>query len=597
MNNRIRQHLAFLSLLLCAVLLFSSCGGVLPPAVTDAVTDPVTDGAPDDPAPAERTVEIGTAEQLLAAAAEINADPEAGRGVLYRLTADIDLNPGWTDTSRKLFGKLVKPEIPEVRFPDIDRFSGVLDGNGHTLSGVYFSGNAESKHGFALIRELAGGTVRDLTVRNAYVYCKTIDRSVGGLVGLSSGGLLENVTFLGNVYAASTGAAKLGGLVGSLTGGTLTVRNCVFGGTVALVGTDGTYPAANEKASVSELVADGGDLALVLSDCRADGNLFGGNSLSDPYCAAGTRQLSLSGCSRTIPADAGSSTRRVLLASDVHLAHAGDSGTDEVYGVTPADRLQRFIDDVKAEYTRDPFDALLLLGDYSLDFWKWQTKGTWLTQGLSNTKKFVDEYLSQLYSLPIDIRMIPGNHEQYGEELWEQLTGGYKRQDYYVCGDYLFLLLDTWAADLDPTEHSDGTYSGVVDMEFVNSTMARFPEKKVILCAHFLDVNNANEKKHTEFLNMLRSDDRIVCIFAGHNHRSEIRTLEEYNGLKEIFTGNYYQTGAATPMECMWGFREVILGDEEISTSYITPENTITYNGSTYRHPYGKQDSVTISVV
>ena len=41
----------------------------------------------------------------------------------------------------------------------------------------------------------------------------------------------------------------------------------------------------------------------------------------------------------------------------------------------------------------------------------------------------------------------------------------------------------------------------------------------------------------------------------------------------------------------------MILGDEEISTSYITPENTIVYNGSTYHHPYGKQDSVTISVV
>ena len=59
----------------------------------------------------------------------------------------------------------------------------------------------------------------------------------------------------------------------------------------------------------------------------------------------------------------------------MHLCYA------DWYGMTSEDRVQKFIDDVKAEYEKAPFEALLLLGDYSLDHWSYHIKGSYLAKG------------------------------------------------------------------------------------------------------------------------------------------------------------------------------------------------------------------------
>lgn len=232
------------------------------------------------------------------------------------------------------------------------------------------------------------------------------------------------------------------------------------------------------------------------------------------------------------------------------------------------------------------------MGDYSLDHWNWGYKGSWLERGVSNTALFAEKYLSQIQGLPIEIRMIAGNHEQFGEANWERLTGGYKRQDAYVCGDYLFLLLDTYAAKPDPTEHCDCPYRGVPDTDFIRKTVAAYPDKKVILCAHYLDLNTEAENDHTDFLNMVASG-QFVCAFAGHTHKSDVWTWEKYGNFKEIFTGNYWQN-ESTPYEPMWGFREALLFEDRIESSYIAPAATVFRDGKSYHYPYGKRDSISI---
>lgn len=275
---------------------------------------------------------------------------------------------------------------------------------------------------------------------------------------------------------------------------------------------------------------------------------------------------------------------RIILASDIHLCHF------DWYGLKAEDRVQKLIDDLKDEYKKEPFEALLLLGDYSLDHWKWQIKGSYIEKGISNTKRFVDEYLSQLKELPIEIRMIAGNHEQYGEELYHRLTG-YHREDVYVTGEWLFILMDTYKGGLDPTEHHDGVYTGA-DVEFIRKQMEIYPDKKVIICCHYIE-----PWKDTEEFKALLRDDRVVCLFAGHTHRSEIWHMEEeYGSKKVLFTGQYGESGEKPPTKSMWGFRELILTDEYMESSYITPENTVTINDEKIIHLYGKQDQITISV-
>ena len=76
-------------------------------------------------------------------------------------------------------------------------------------------------------------------------------------------------------------------------------------------------------------------------------------------------------------------TIRVILMSDIHYCN-------DWYGITPEMKREMLCADLEREYERYPYDALLLLGDYSLDHWAWDTKGSYLTKGVSNTKKFVE---------------------------------------------------------------------------------------------------------------------------------------------------------------------------------------------------------------
>lgn len=275
--------------------------------------------------------------------------------------------------------------------------------------------------------------------------------------------------------------------------------------------------------------------------------------------------------------------KRILIASDIHLCHI------DWYSIPTEERMEAFIRDVIAEYEREPFEALLLLGDYSLDHWKWNIRGSWLNEGRSNTDRFVKKYLSRLAGYPFELRMIAGNHEQYGAELWKTFTS-HARQEYYVCGDWLFILTDTYGGDLDPAFHSDGTYSGA-DTAFIRRVMAEHPGKKAVLCAHWF----APEQESADFRRLVREEDRIVCLFAGHNHLSCAVTLPEELGGKKMFcTGHYSYAGGGLPVQdCMWGFREVVLDGDTLNTGYITPANVLMPDGQTesYRHPYGIQDT------
>ena len=276
-------------------------------------------------------------------------------------------------------------------------------------------------------------------------------------------------------------------------------------------------------------------------------------------------------------------TKRIILASDVHLCDY------DWYGVKAEVRIQKFIDDLKAEYEKQPFEALLMLGDYSLDHWNYQIMGSYIERGISNAKRFVDAYLSQLKSLPIEIRMIAGNHEMYGEKLWHELTG-YHREDTYVTGDWLFILMDTYKGVLDPTVHMDGVYTGA-DVAFIKKQMAAHPDKKVIICCHYVEPWRDTE----EFWEILH-DDRVICLFAGHTHNSEIWHMEEeYGSKKVLFTGQYGELNSKRLTDSMWGFRELLLHDGYLESSYITPENTMIFKGEAFTKSYGKQEQIEIT--
>ena len=274
---------------------------------------------------------------------------------------------------------------------------------------------------------------------------------------------------------------------------------------------------------------------------------------------------------------------RILIASDIHYCEDG------WYGLPRTAKGQNLMADLAREYEKAPYSALLLLGDYSLDHWVWGTKGTYLTRGLSETRLFVEEVLGQLAPEGVEVRMIAGNHEQYGEERWEALTG-HKRRDHLVCGDVLFILCDTFGGDLDPVEHSDGTYVGLCAEE-IRALMARYPDKQVILCAHWFHLEAESE----EVRELIRSEDRILCLICGHAHISRILSTEgDQPGKPILFTGHYSYSGEKNPLRCLNGYRELLIHEDRITSKYIVPAHTYTVDGIRFTTEYAEQDAIEI---
>lgn len=212
--------------------------------------------------------------------------------------------------------------------------------------------------------------------------------------------------------------------------------------------------------------------------------------------------------------------QRVLLITDIHYG-------SERYGYENSDRMNIMCNDLTEEYREHPYDMILCLGDYSLDFWGWPPYGTYMrTPSVCDTGNFVNEICSRF---PAPTYMIPGNHEQYGHRTFMEITGN-PRQFAVQYGKYVFVMCDTFAGDLDPVTNHDGFYSGL-DVQFLAQTLERYKEHKVFICAHDVQLENEGE----EFKRVLRENPRILGIFAGHNHEQKTVYTDESCGKIPIF--------------------------------------------------------------
>lgn len=154
---------------------------------------------------AESVIEIDTAEEL----SKIGADGNYPLSGSYKLTADIDLS-GTTWTA-----------IPGY-------FSGVLDGNGHKITGMT-SGTPETPYtnasGWGIFAELSG-TVKNLKLEDIYFNVGSDNKPVGGICGyIRAGAVVENVYMTGTITDVSSRQVRAGAIAGSARGA-FTVQSC-----------------------------------------------------------------------------------------------------------------------------------------------------------------------------------------------------------------------------------------------------------------------------------------------------------------------------------------------------------------------------------
>ena len=235
-------------------------------------------------------------------------------------------------------------------------------------------------------------------------------------------------------------------------------------------------------------------------------------------------------------------------------------------------------DALHQEYKTKKYDCILCLGDYSLDFWNYEIGGSYLhTPPMSYTDKFMKTYYP---NFPTECYMIPGNHEQYGAKKWKDITG-FEREYCLIYGEYIFIMLDTFSVNLDPTENSDGVYSGV-NAEFIQYISEKYQDKKIILFAHYFDPKK--ESKETQ--DLIIKNTNIQCIFVGHRHISTTVFLDEtWRNFPVFFCGNFsYHRSATTDSsdyygdiffsiannkKIEWGYRILDLQGGMLRTDYI----------------------------
>ncbi len=180
----------------------------------------------------------------------------------YILANDIDASPtlGWDS------GKGFMP-VGTIDFDDLDdmgqAFHGILDGNGHTITGLHINRSDQFAVGlFGVISEQ--GSVKDLTISGVNI---TGEMGVGGLAGASFGEV-ESCTVSGHV----TGESMVGGLL-AMNGGTV---NHSF--TTVVVSATGEFDFGME----AELSLAGGLVAMnegSINDSHATGPVAGGSAV------------------------------------------------------------------------------------------------------------------------------------------------------------------------------------------------------------------------------------------------------------------------------------------------------------------------------
>ena len=162
----------------------------------------------------------------------------------YKLKADA--NVAYSDSN--------KPSVPT--------FSGILDGNDKTITGL----NAP------LFTTLNNGTVRNLNIADVNI---STSGSVGAVAGTATGGSrIYNVGILGGSVGSTDG--NCGGLVGTLDG-SARVINCFSYANITGGHTVGGIVGYNNYASTSN------DLRTMVMNCMFYGNITGGDTKSPVY--------------------------------------------------------------------------------------------------------------------------------------------------------------------------------------------------------------------------------------------------------------------------------------------------------------------------
>ena len=205
-----KRYVFVLLTLLMAAAMLAGCGSnASTPTDIPSEENAVFQGKGTAAAP----YKIATAEDLWNMAELVNGEKfeKTYKEAHYILTADIDLG-----------GKAWTP-IGDGYLDSVYSFTGTFDGNGHTISGLNITANAEEKTRFFGLFGQMEGTIKNLTIASSTIDCSGKGSANTGAVAgcVYFGAAIENCHVAEDVTV--TGSYTTGGLVGQMKG---TMVNC-----------------------------------------------------------------------------------------------------------------------------------------------------------------------------------------------------------------------------------------------------------------------------------------------------------------------------------------------------------------------------------
>lgn len=205
--------------------------------------------------------QIGTYDELKEFATKVNGGEHSACG---KLTADITANSNVLSDDMKN-----TKSVPSNVWTPIQKFTGILDGANHTISGLYYKASTDA----GLIQSVEGGTalIKNLNIRDSYF---AADNRGGGFIAQVKGtgkAYLDSCSFVGLVASYTTSSSLLSsstdgdiaGMVGTIAnGGSVVITNsfvegCVYprkpcsrlGGFVAYVQTGASLTLKNDYST------------------------------------------------------------------------------------------------------------------------------------------------------------------------------------------------------------------------------------------------------------------------------------------------------------------------------------------------------------
>lgn len=211
----------------------------------------------------EDPYQIATAEQLLALSAAVNDGSANGYpGAFFVLTADIDLK----DIPWQPIGHMDLTDMSNYSC----MFMGTLDGQGHTISNIYFRSDVPVC-GVGVVG-MSLGEVKNLTVKNVDIRCEdTYSMAIGGVVGYNMG-TIHDITLTGENSIAGVNAT------GGIAGGSMqSIWNCnVDGTTIRVLGNNDFSSGRIIQEDVAECggLVVGGFFGGTIDHCTAKGTVI-----------------------------------------------------------------------------------------------------------------------------------------------------------------------------------------------------------------------------------------------------------------------------------------------------------------------------------